>query len=84
MTLALQSPDSVSDLIAVDNAPVDSILSGDFAGYVRAMKKIDLAGVTRQAEADKILSSAEEVCPVLPAYHSPANMSSPWGSASSS
>lgn len=61
MALALRSPDQVSDITAVDNAPVDAILSRDFPKYVRGMKKIETAGVTRQSEADKILQDFEEV-----------------------
>lgn len=60
MTLALREPELVANIIAVDNAPVDVTLSRDFAKYVRAMKKINDANVTRQAEADKILSEYEE------------------------
>lgn len=61
MTLALQSPELVTDIIAVDNAPVDVTLSRDFAEYIRGMKKINDAGVTRQAEADSILEEYEKV-----------------------
>jgi pimeloyl-ACP methyl ester carboxylesterase len=64
MALALRSPDLVSDIVAVDNAPVDVSLSRDFPKYVRAMKKIQEAGVTRQSEADKILSEYEESLPI--------------------
>ncbi|KAL2019974.1 hypothetical protein VTK56DRAFT_8974 [Thermocarpiscus australiensis] len=60
MTLALQEPDLVANLIAVDNAPVDARLESDFARYIQGMKKIDEAGVTRQAEADKILEPYEK------------------------
>lgn len=60
MALALRSPELVADIVAVDNAPVDVTLSRDFAEYVRGMKKINDANVTRQAEADKILSEYEE------------------------
>lgn len=61
MTLALSSPDLVKDIVAVDNAPVDSTLSRDFAEYVRGMKKIQAARVVRQAEADAILEEFEKV-----------------------
>ncbi|KAJ4020871.1 hypothetical protein NW766_002366 [Fusarium irregulare] len=64
MALALRSPELVSDIVAVDNAPVDVSLSRDFPKYVRAMKKIQEAGVTRQSEADKILSEYEESLPI--------------------
>jgi hypothetical protein len=61
MALALSSPDLVSDIVAVDNAPVDVTLGRDFAEYVRAMKKIQDAQTTRQAEADRILQEVEKV-----------------------
>lgn len=61
MTLALRAPQLVANIAAVDNAPVDKTLSRDFAEYVRGMKRIQEAGVTRQAEADKILQEYEEV-----------------------
>lgn len=61
MTLALRSPEMVSSIVAVDNAPVDVALNGDFSKYVRGMQKIQDAKVSRQAEADAILQSFEEV-----------------------
>lgn len=60
MTLALHEPDLVANLVAVDNAPVDARLGSDFARYIRGMKKIDEADVTRQADADKILEPYEK------------------------
>ncbi|RSL91920.1 hypothetical protein CEP52_014117 [Fusarium oligoseptatum] len=59
MALALRSPELVADIVAVDNAPVDVTLSRDFAEYVRAMKKINDAKVTRQAEATRFLASEQ-------------------------
>ncbi|OAA56984.1 alpha beta hydrolase fold family [Niveomyces insectorum RCEF 264] len=64
MTLALRSPELVSDLVAVDNAPIDAAIGGGFAGYVRGMKEIDRAHVTRQADADKILQKYEPSLPI--------------------
>lgn len=64
MTLALHSPDLVANIASVDNAPVDKILGNDFARYVRGMKRIEAANVTRQAEADKILAEYEEALPI--------------------
>lgn len=61
MTLALRSPNLVRDIIAVDNAPVDATLGGSFSKYLQGMKKIDQAGVTKQAEADAILKEYEPV-----------------------
>lgn len=61
MTLALDSPELVRDIVSVDNAPVDAVLESNFSKYVEAMKKIDNAAVTRQADADKILRTYEPV-----------------------
>jgi hypothetical protein len=63
MAVALRSPDLVSALIPVDNAPVRAPLQSDFSKYVRAMMRIEAAGVTRQSDADKILQEYEEVSP---------------------
>jgi len=60
MTLALGSPDLVQDVIAVDNAPVDAAIGSDFARYIRGMKRIDEANVTRQSEANDILRDFED------------------------
>lgn len=68
MTLALRSPSMVRDVVAVDNAPVDAILSTDFAKYVRGMKKVEDAGVSSQREADAIMAEFEEVC-LVPSCH---------------
>jgi hypothetical protein len=61
MTLALRSPELIDDLVSVDNAPIDAALLSDFAKYIQGMRRIDDAGVTKQAEADKILQDYEEV-----------------------
>ncbi|KAK4193076.1 Alpha/Beta hydrolase protein [Podospora australis] len=60
MTLSLQEPDLVANIVSVDNAPVDARLESDFARYIQGMKKIDAADVSRQAEADKILEPYEK------------------------
>ncbi|KAG7147427.1 alcohol acetyltransferase like protein [Verticillium longisporum] len=60
MALALRSPDLVRNIISVDNAPVDAVLESGFGNYVEGMKRIERAGVMRQAEADEILKNHEE------------------------
>lgn len=76
MTLALRSPDIIHDIISVDNAPLDAALLSNFGKYIQGMKKIDDAGVTKQAEADKILQGYEESLPIrqflLGNLHKPA------------
>lgn len=61
MTLALRSPGIIQDLVSVDNAPLDAVLLSNFGKYIQGMKKIESAGVSRQAEADRILKDYEEV-----------------------
>jgi hypothetical protein len=62
MTLALRSPELVKDVVSVDNAPLDAAIESQFAKYVKGMKKVDEAGVERQADADRILQDYESVC----------------------
>ena len=64
MTLALRRPEIVHDVVSVDNAPLDAVLQSDFAKYIQGMKKIEESGVTRQAEADKILVDYEKSLPI--------------------
>ncbi|PNP51444.1 hypothetical protein THARTR1_07884 [Trichoderma harzianum] len=64
MSVALRSPETVSRVVAVDNAPTDATLSRTFASYVRGMKKIQEAKVTRQSEADAILQEYEASLPI--------------------
>lgn len=61
MAVALRSPESVSALIPVDNAPVNAALKSDFPKYVRGMQKIEAAKVSKQSDANKILEDYEEV-----------------------
>lgn len=61
MTVALDSPNLVSALIPVDNAPVNAALKSDFGKYVQGMQQIEAEKVTKQSDADKILQGYEEV-----------------------
>jgi hypothetical protein len=61
MTVALNSPSMVGNLISVDNAPIDAALKSDFHNYVRGMRKVEDAQVKRLSEADEILKDFEEV-----------------------
>ncbi|KAL9122268.1 MAG: hypothetical protein Q9187_001164 [Circinaria calcarea] len=64
MTLALRSPELISALVPVDNAPVDALLKSDFAKYIMAMRKIDEEKVTKQIEANEILKTVEQSLPI--------------------
>lgn len=61
MTVALRSPERVSGLIPVDNAPVNAALKSDFPKYVRGMQRVEEARVSKQSDANKILEEYEEV-----------------------
>ena len=61
MTLALRAPDIIDNIVSVDNAPLDATLLSSFGKYIQGMRKIEDVGVTKQAEADKILQEYEEV-----------------------
>ncbi|QRD87906.1 alpha/beta fold family hydrolase [Aspergillus flavus] len=61
MTVALDSPNLISALIPVDNAPVNAPLKSDFGKYVRGMQQIEAQNVAKQSDADKILKDYEEV-----------------------
>jgi pimeloyl-ACP methyl ester carboxylesterase len=60
MTLALRSPEIIHNIVSVDNAPIDAALLSNFGKYIQGMKRIEEAGVTRQAEADRILQDFED------------------------
>ncbi|KAK2791498.1 hypothetical protein FQN53_002607 [Emmonsiellopsis sp. PD_33] len=64
MTVALRSPDLISSLIAVDNAPVSATLGSQFQKYVKGMHQIEAAKVTKQSDADRILQEYEESLPI--------------------
>ena len=62
MTLALESPDLVSALIPIDNAPIPATSNSVFHKYVQGMKDIEAQNVTKASDADKILQKYEPVC----------------------
>nr|ANM86727.1 putative alpha/beta hydrolase [Cladonia uncialis subsp. uncialis]AUW30990.1 putative alpha/beta hydrolase [Cladonia uncialis subsp. uncialis] len=64
MTVALRSPERVSALVPVDNAPVDASLSSDFPKYIQGMREVDEAGVKKQVEADNVLKNYVEALPI--------------------
>ncbi|KAJ6008873.1 hypothetical protein N7522_003889 [Penicillium canescens] len=64
MAVALRSPDRVSALIPVDNAPVNAALKSDFPRYVRGMQKVEAEKVSKQSDANKILEDYEESLPI--------------------
>ncbi|KAL8843086.1 MAG: hypothetical protein Q9170_000216 [Blastenia crenularia] len=64
MTVALRSPNLLSALISVDNAPVDATLKSDFRRYVHGMREVEEANVKKQTDADRILTKYEDALPI--------------------
>ena len=56
MVVALSAPETVERLVVVDIAPVSYPMA--FLAYIRAMRALDLAVVTRRGEADRLLGRA--------------------------
>ena len=56
MLMALSHPEEVGRLVVVDIAPADN--PPPLLGYVRAMRAVDLSGVTRRGEVDAQLAEA--------------------------
>ena len=59
MAVSLRRPSLIGKLIVVDNAPVEALLHSSFGNYVRAMRKIEDAAITRKEDADRILQEVE-------------------------
>ena len=51
----------VSDLVAIDNGPIDLPLSPDFQKYLDSMANIEQQKVRTHIEADQILRDYESV-----------------------
>ncbi|KAJ5785699.1 Alpha/Beta hydrolase protein [Penicillium pulvis] len=58
MTLALGSPNLVSEVVAVDNGPIELPLAPEFKVYLESMEKIHSMRVTTHREADIILQES--------------------------
>ncbi|RDL31537.1 uncharacterized protein BP5553_09746 [Venustampulla echinocandica] len=60
LTVALQCPESVGNVIAIDNIPIHLPLSDDFHQYIEALKRVEQAKVTTHAQADFIVREYEK------------------------
>jgi pimeloyl-ACP methyl ester carboxylesterase len=58
MVLALRRPELVARLCVVDVAPVDYGHGSEFAGYIEAMRGLDLGSLQSRGAADEALSEA--------------------------
>ena len=61
MCVALSQPDSIKNLIPVDNAPVDANFKSDFGVYLQGMRDVARQRPKRQSEADEILKPYAKV-----------------------
>lgn len=57
MTLALENPSRLRALVVVDIAPVAYGYGDEHRGYIRALERLDTAGVASRAEADERLAA---------------------------
>lgn len=58
MVLALRHPQLVERLCVVDVSPVDYQGTSEFAGYIAAMRAMDLGALERRSDADAALAEA--------------------------
>ena len=58
MLVALRHPELVERLCVVDVAPAAYRHQGEFAGYVEAMRGLDLGSLSRRGEADEAMAGA--------------------------
>lgn len=58
MVLALLHPDRVGRLVVADISPVAYATGREFAGYLQAMRALDLAQVVHRSDADRLLQPA--------------------------
>lgn len=59
MAVALRRPELVEKLVAVDNAPIDAVLSSDFTKYVRGLKTIERSNLSKMKDAYTVLNKFE-------------------------
>ncbi|KKA25959.1 hypothetical protein TD95_002143 [Thielaviopsis punctulata] len=64
MTLALAAPNAITDVIPVDNSPLDQALGSDFGKYIQIMELIERSNVMTRSAADKILEPYEPSLPI--------------------
>jgi pimeloyl-ACP methyl ester carboxylesterase len=64
MGVALRSPDLVSELISVDNAPVDALLGSSFSRYIQGMQEVERAQVHNSKQAYAIMGKYEKSLPI--------------------
>lgn len=61
LTLALHSPKLVSNVVAVDNCPINLPIGPDFLRYLEGMATVEQQKVRTHAEADEIIRQFDPV-----------------------
>ncbi|EHA24050.1 hypothetical protein ASPNIDRAFT_180050, partial [Aspergillus niger ATCC 1015] len=60
LTLALESPTLIKDVVAIDNCPIRLPLESDFVRYLEGLARLRDERITDHLQADKILSQYEK------------------------
>lgn len=61
LTLALESPHLIKDVVAIDNGPIHLPLKSDFLGYLQGLARLQEERITSHRQADEILAAYEKV-----------------------
>jgi hypothetical protein len=61
LTLALEYPNLIKDVVAVDNCPIRLPLESDFAGYLQGLARLRDERIKNHWQADRIMSQYEKV-----------------------
>lgn len=61
LTLALESPTLIKDVVAIDNCPIRLPLESDFVRYLEGLARLRDERITDHLQADKILTQYEKV-----------------------
>ena len=61
LTLSLESPTLVKDVVAIDNCPIRLPLESDFARYLEGLARLGDERITDYSQADRILTQYEKV-----------------------
>lgn len=64
MALSLTDPKVVKSLVAIDNAPIDNVLSSSFGRYIDGMKEIERKKIKSTKEAYEIMAKYEPSLPI--------------------
>ncbi|PYI30222.1 alpha/beta-hydrolase [Aspergillus indologenus CBS 114.80] len=60
MTLALESPNLIKDVVAIDNGPIHLPLRSDFLRYLQGLARLQEERITSHRQADEILAAYEK------------------------